>query len=82
VHELVRVVLLLRRTRLVPGPMLMLVVRLLRLLHVLAAEAEPGPLGADRRPAADLTPPVAMLRARTVLTCAPPARACPAGMTG
>lgn len=42
-----------------------------------------GPLGGDRRPAADRTPPVALLRARTVLTCAPPARVCcPAGMTG
>jgi len=36
------------------------------------AAAPDAPLGADRRPADDLTPPVALLRARTVLTAAPP----------
>ncbi len=42
-----------------------------------------GPLGADRRPAADLSPPAVLLRARTILTAAPPARVpCQAGTTG
>jgi len=84
-HELYRAVLFLRRTRLT-RPVLALLLWLLRLLHVLTREAGQDvgrPLGADRRPAADLTPPVALLRARSVLTCAPPARVrCPAGTTG
>lgn len=85
--EMFRAALFLRGWRLkqrVPWPALAL------LLQVLlvgpgreAGQDVTGPLGADLRPAADLSPPVALLRARTVLTCAPPARVpCPAGMTG
>ena len=96
-HELFRAVLFLRGWRLkqrVPPPSsallrLRLLLRsfllaLLRLVLRPAAAPDRGPpLGADRRPAADLTPPMALLRARSVLTCAPPARIpCPAGMTG
>jgi hypothetical protein len=84
-HELYRAVLLLRRTRL-SLPVLALLLWLLRLPRVLSREAgqDAGrPLGADRRPAGDLSPPVALLRARTILTAAPPARVrCPAGTAG
>lgn len=70
-----------RLTRRVPWPVLRL------LLAVLIRESwrqdVTFPVGADRRPAADLSPPVALLRARTILTAAPPARVpCPAGTTG
>lgn len=48
-----------------------------------ARQAGPLALLSADRPAADLTVPVPVLRARTILTCAPPARVpCPAGMTG
>lgn len=82
--QMFRAVLFLRGWRLarrVGWPALVLL-----LLADLIREAEQdatGPLGTDRRPAADLTPPVALLRARSVLTAAPPARVpCPAGTTG
>lgn len=86
--EMFRAVLFLRgwraRQRIIPWPALALLLRWL--LRGLATEPTPeaaSPLGTDRRPAADLTPPVALLRARSMLfACAPPARVRPAGMTG
>jgi hypothetical protein len=36
-----------------------------------------SPLGADRRPTVDLSPPVALLRAHAILTAAPPASRAP-----
>ena len=54
----------------------------LALLMVAYTSPEPE-RAADGRPVDDLTPALPVLRARTVLTCAPPARVpCPAGMTG
>lgn len=85
--ELFRAVLFLRGWRLarrVPWPALALLLRCL--LAGLIREARQdvaSPVGADRRPADDPSPPLALLRARSVLTCAPPARVpCPAGATG
>lgn len=85
--ELFRAVLFLRGWRLarrVPWPALALLLRLL--LAGLIREARLDavlPLGADRRPAADLAPPVALLRAHALLTAAPPARVpALAGTTG
>jgi hypothetical protein len=86
--EMFRAVLFLRGWRLgqrIPWPALAFLLRLLvaGLTREAWQDVVAGPLGADRRPAADLSPPVALLRARSVLTCAPPARVpCQAGTTG